>query len=303
MSYPYRQGIDYGPRLGTLAIGYHMSEGGDGLVGFLGRKSGESLSAWRDRVNGVSCHVAILSDGTIWQMLGWERACGNLNPNDRAGEYGYYGGSYLRAVMGNHYTNPNAWSVSCELAGWRDKGPTDAQVRSAIAWGLQMRRMFPSIRGSFGHHDQSPKPCPGSTPNMKAIFAGIGGHGLFTSNPQEEPDVRFINASGIEVTSNRLLPVRDGSAWRTLDGVTAGSFRGDQKVPVIGRVDGRTGRYAVRIATGVTDIYDDGELRPTVVLVESNVALADLEVAPPPPAPDCSDAIAADRAKARITWG
>ena len=47
-----------------------------------------------------------------------------------------------------------------------------------------MKAMFPTIRGAVGHHDQSTKPCPGLTPNMKAIFGLIGGHGLWTT---EEP--------------------------------------------------------------------------------------------------------------------
>jgi hypothetical protein len=179
-TYPYRQGIDYGSRSGTRGLSFHMSEGGDGLVTFLAQREGEKRDQWIDRVNGVSCHAALLSDGTIWQMLGWDRACGNLNPYDRAGEYGYYGHHFLVDVLGDGWTNPNEWTISMEIAGYRAVGPTAAQVRAAIAWGQDMRSRFPTLCGATGHHDQSPKGCPGVTANMKAIFTGVGGHGLWS---------------------------------------------------------------------------------------------------------------------------
>jgi hypothetical protein len=182
---PFRQGIDYGPRDGTLGLSFHMSEGGDGLVDFLARHTGEDLHEWALRVNGVSCNAALLSDGTIWQMLDRGHASGNLNPADRADEYGYYGGHHLRDVLGSHWPDPNTWTVSMEIAGFRAAGPTAAQVKTAIAWGRAMTLKFPTIRGATGHHDQSPKACPGLTANMKAIFAGVGGHGLWTAEPEE----------------------------------------------------------------------------------------------------------------------
>jgi hypothetical protein len=211
------QGIDYGPRKGTLGISLHMSEGFDGLPGFLAKHPGETRAQWAHRVNGVSCHVAILSDGEIVQMLGWDRACGNLNPADRAKEYGYYGGSNLRAVLGEHWPDPNAWTVSAEIAGFRAKGPTEAQVRSTIAWGLDMRKRFPTIRGATGHHDQSPKGCPGKTPAMKSIFAGIGGHGLFTG--AQEDDVPLIDFTLAKEEQGGTIKVKDGGATVvTIDG-------------------------------------------------------------------------------------
>jgi len=179
MTYRYVQGIDYGQRQGTLGISLHMSEGSDSLPEYLARRAGETTAAWRTRVSGVSCTVAILSTGEIVQMLGWDRASGNLNPDDRAAEYGYYGGSHLRAVLGDHWPDPNTWTVSAELAGRRANGPTNAQVAATIKWGLEMKALFPTIRGATGHHDQSPKECPGLTPNMKAIFTGLGGHGIW----------------------------------------------------------------------------------------------------------------------------
>ena len=211
MTYQFRQGIDYGPRQGTLGLSYHMSEGGDGLVGFLGRHTGETLAQWAARVNGVSCNAALLSDGTIWQMLDWDHASGNLNPADRADEYGYYGGHHLRDVLGSHWPDPNTWTVSMEIAGYRSIGPTAKQVDAAIRWGLEMRAMFPTIRGATGHHDQSPKPCPGLTPNMKAIFAGVGGHGLW--------EVDVIPAP-IDDETEKIVTTETNSPWYDLDGKT-----------------------------------------------------------------------------------
>src|SRR5436190_24077641 len=188
------QGIDYGPRstpqhpgVKPTALEFHMSEGGDELVSFLKQHAGESIADWHSRVNGVSCSVAILSTGEVVQMVKWDHVNGNLNPADRAGEYGYYGHSTLVAVLGDpEWTDPNVYSLSAEIAGHRDVGPTDKQVTAAIAWGQEMIGLFPSLRGAYGHHDQSPKPCPGLTANMKAIFTGVGGHGLWTAAPPEE---------------------------------------------------------------------------------------------------------------------
>jgi hypothetical protein len=213
VAYKYVQGLDYGPRKGTLGLSLHMSEGFDGLPNFLAQHSGETRSEWIDRVNGVSCHVAILSTGEVVQMLGWDRACGNLNPNDRASEYGYYGGSYLRAVLGDHWPDPNAWTVSAELAGFRANGPTQAQVRATIRWGLEMRERFPTIRGATGHHDQSPKACPGTTPAIKAIFAGLGGHGLFMGDDSMVKFTPGIDVAGtVTVTADtNVIPIQGGT--------------------------------------------------------------------------------------------
>lgn len=271
---PYRQGIDYGPRQGTLGLSFHMAEGGDGTLGFLSRHDGEDLHQWAERVRGVSCNALLLTDGTVWQMLDYGHASGNLNPDDRADEYGYYGGHYLREVLGDHWPDPNTWTVSMEICGFRAAGPNDAQVASAIKWGLAMRARFPSIRGATGHHDQSPKGCPGVTANMKAIFAGVGGHGIW------EADMRFV-----KVIEGKLLPVADGDHWLYIDGSIGGTFNGPGHPEVIGTVDGRAGQYLVRIGTGKP--YDDGKTRPTDVLVRSTRTLVDAPV--PTPTGDPND--------------
>lgn len=184
MAYPFRQGIDYGPRRGTLGLAFHMSEGGDGLVSYLSKGDHETDAQWRTRIRGVSANACILSDGTIWQMVNWGHASGSMNPNNRGPVSGYYNAGIIKDVLGAHYVDPNAYSISVEIAGFRAKGPTDAQVRSAVQWGHEMRQLYPTIRGAYGHADQTnTKGCPGLSANMKKIFEGVGGHGQFTANP------------------------------------------------------------------------------------------------------------------------
>jgi len=199
------QGIDYGPRKGTLGLSFHMAEGGDGTLGFLARHPGESKAEWIDRTNGVSCHALLLTTGEIVQMLDWDHSSGNLKPSDRTGDNGYYAHRHLEDVLGSHWPDPNAWTISMEICGWRGggapvpkgviPGPNDAQKDAAVEWGRLMRRRFPTLRGATGHHDQSPKACPGLTPNMKLIFAGVGGHGLWR---KEVPNVPGLTIAGLK---------------------------------------------------------------------------------------------------------
>lgn len=246
MTYPFKQGIDYGPRDGTLGLSFHMSEGYDGLPNYLARHSGEDLWEWADRVNGVSCNAALLSDGTIWQMLDWGHASGNLNPEDRAGEYGYYGHHHLRDVLGDHWPDPNAWTISMEIAGFRKNGPTDAQVKAAIAWGLDMRSRYPKIRGAVGHHDQSPKACPGLTANMKAIFAGVGGHGLFTEDdmvPYTGPD-QEVGGTITTLRSTAAIPLnaKTGERLSVAAGITRPTLGVARLPELIDPATGKPGR-------------------------------------------------------------
>ena len=209
--YPWVAGIDYGPRKGTLGLELHMSEGSDNLAGYLSRHQGETDAEWRTRVRGVSCNAAILSTGEVIQMVPWANASGNVNPADRALEYGYYGHSKLVDVLGDHWPDPNTWSISAELAGFRATGPTDKQRDAAIAWGLDMRGRFPSLRGAWGHHDQAPKACPGLSANMQAIFAGVGGHGLW--------EVDVVPAPITDETP-KIVTTKAVSTWYDLDGKT-----------------------------------------------------------------------------------
>lgn len=191
--YPFVQGIDYGPRKGTLGLAFHMAEGGDGTVQWLSQRSGETKTEWITRVRGVSANAVIQSTGRVVEMVRWPRASGSMNPKDRAGNTGYYNAQILRDVLGQHITDPNAYSISCEITGFRKDGPTNAQVNSAIAWGRDMAQRFPTLRGAYGHADQTDtKGCPGQTPNMRRIFDGLGGHGLWRD------DVAGLTIAGLE---------------------------------------------------------------------------------------------------------
>lgn len=213
-AYPFRQGIDYGPRDGSLGIGFHMTEGNGGIgdVTYLARRTGETLAAWRTRVRGVSAHVVIIDDGTVWQMVDFDNAAGSFDPDHRNNATtGYYNGTVIRAVLGAHYVDPNAWSIVAEIAGKRATGPTIRQVNAAIAWAQDMKARYPTLRGAFGHADQTDtKGCPGLSPNMRAIFAGIGGHGLWSDDVQ----------AAITDLTPKIISTAPDSYWYELDGTT-----------------------------------------------------------------------------------
>lgn len=267
MTYRFLQGIDYGPRDGTLGISFHMSEGYDGLPAYLARHPGEDLHEWAGRVNGVSVHVAITSTGTVWQMLDWRHSSGNLNPDDRSGEYGYYGASKLKAVLGSHWPDPNAWTVTCELAGFRSAGPTEAQVHAAVQWGREMKAMFPTIRGTIGHHDQSPKPCPGLTANMRRIFDELGGHGLWTP----EDDIQAMVISERHELGDVVRGVR---FYDAPGGSDIGGFNNNQSVETVGvPMDLSVDKLNLgwRLVWVVTDAIDGKMTRKAVYVQTANV--------------------------------
>lgn len=174
------QGIDYGPRKGTLGLAVHMAEGGDGTLGYLARRGRESNEAWRTRVRGVSCNFLILSTGEVVQMVGWAKASGSMNPRDRGDTSGFYQTKYIRDVLGSHYVDPNAYSLSVEISGFRAQGPNQRQVDSLVELAEESLRRFPTMRGAYGHADQTDtKGCPGTAPLMLEAWRRIG-HGLFT---------------------------------------------------------------------------------------------------------------------------
>lgn len=182
MSYPFVAAWwDYGARKGpALGLCFHMAEGG-GTVGYLD-KNGSAPP------RGVSVHTVCDYAGVVTQMLSWSHASGSLNPADRSTNKAYFGHSSLVAVLGAWWTDPNSAVLSMEIEGFAAKGPNPAQVKAAIAWGLDMRRQFSTLRGAIGHADQTDtKGCPGTTVAMKAIFAGVGGHGLFGMPPAPIP--------------------------------------------------------------------------------------------------------------------
>lgn len=181
MSYPFVAAWydDYGARKGpTLGLLYHMAEGG-GTVGYLD-KTGRPPS------RGVSVHAVCDYGGVVTQMLKWTDASGSLNPADRSTDKAYYGHRHLHDVLGDWWIDPNSVTLSMEIEGFAAKGPNADQIIGAIAWGRDMIDHFPELCGALGHADQTDtKHCPGTTAAMQAIFAGVGGHGLWT--PQEEP--------------------------------------------------------------------------------------------------------------------
>lgn len=240
MSYPYRQArFDYGVRKGaTLALCLHMTEGGGGI------EEVEYLE--RDPARGVSANFLALADGTIYQMLDITHASGSLHPGDISTRTKpYYGGQYLKACLPDPlWRDPNSYIISIEIGGKAVNGPTPAQVKAIIAWGLDMRRRFPSIIGAFGHADQTDqKACPGTTSNMKAIFAGIGGHGRFTSSAgpsQPIEDAPMIYTHG----GVQLATISQGTGTRDVPGgpFTGKPLAADTRVVILGY--DASGKYA-----------------------------------------------------------
>jgi hypothetical protein len=286
----YIQGIDYGPRKGTLGFQIHMSEGGDELPYYLGRKAGETIQQWHDRVRGVSTHVAILSTGERVQMLGWDRISGNLNPYDRSTDKEFYGRRFLLAVLGDKWYDPNSYTLAVEIAGKRANGPTRAQVESLIEWVGQMRDLFPSLRGAFGHADQTDtKGCPGTAPLMLEAWQRIG-HGLFAP---EEPmpglayrlfvtaDTTPFDALGTARMgpNHSLIRGRDKALLPVPEGLNLGVVqRGVLTTPL----DAQLGRSA--FPGNRTDIvafnYNDGKTNETYVALLSDVTFTPLSAPP-----------------------
>lgn len=182
-------------------------------VQYLMRRTGETVAAWHTRIRGVSAHVVITDDGTVYQMVDFDHAAGSFNPNDRQGATtGYYHWPIIRDVLGTSYIDPNACSIVAEIAGKRATGPNDKQVRAAIAWANDMKNRYPTIRGAFGHADQTDtKGCPGTTVRMRSIFDAIGGHGRWKDNP----DMLAITS---EVAHE--ITVAKGANFYDLDGKT-----------------------------------------------------------------------------------
>jgi hypothetical protein len=184
------QGIDYGPRKGTLGFVIHMTEGNGGIGDalYLAKRAGETVAQWKVRVRGVSANFVILNDGEVIQMVAWGNASGSMNPSDRSDNTGFYQQKYIAAVLGQYYFDPNAYSISVEIAGKRANGPTQAQVKATIALYAEARRRYPSLRGAYGHADQTDtKGCPGTHGNMLAIWSAIG-HGLYVPPQPPQPE-------------------------------------------------------------------------------------------------------------------
>lgn len=282
MIYPYVPAWydDLGRRKGpTLGLMYHMAEGG-GTVGYLDDKGTAPP-------RGVSVHAVCEYSGRVVRMLDWRDASGSLNPANRSTDKAYFGHSHLVDVLGDWWRDPNSAVISMEIEGFARTGPNPAQTHAAIAWGLDMRSMFPDIRGALGHADQTDtKGCPGATGPMRLIFEGVGGHGLFAEVAMKLTDVRALAGTA-------TLKV-DGPVWRVADDARIEAKAG-ATWSVVGTVryhhtatdpTGDPG-YMIRARAS------DGELHV--------VAISRCMFTPAAPV-ECGPAIAADRAKARIVW-
>lgn len=190
-------GAAKGPRLGLL---FHMAEG-TGTVGYL---SGTITRTRNPRK--VSVHGVIETSGRFVRMLDWDHMHTSLNPDNRAdADKGYFGSDHLKAVLGDwaiagKTLGPNHATLAVEIEGFAGDGPNLRQISTAVAWGLDMKAEFASLRGALGHADQTDtKACPGSSPDMRAIFDGVGGHGLWTQE---------VNMPGLTITDIVAAPGR-----------------------------------------------------------------------------------------------
>lgn len=241
-------GIDYGPRKGTEGFAVHMAEGGDGTLYYLSRHEGETLAQWRERVRGVSCNFLILSTGEVVQMVGWLRASGSMNPNDRGPDSGFYNAGVIRAVLGAHYVDPNAYSLSVEITGFRSVGPNARQIDSLLGIVSASRQKFPTLRGTYGHHDQTKtKGCPGLAPEMRRYWSTVG-HGLFSGDTtgEEAGGDMAISTRGLTLVSHHAVTLPPGTKVyeEAREGAgEIGEFSGP--VPYFGVTDGFK---AVRVA-------------------------------------------------------
>jgi hypothetical protein len=299
------KGLDFGARKGTLGFAVHMTEGNGGIgdVRYLAQRSDETVTEWHKRVRGVSANFVIINDGRIYQMVGWSRASGSMYPAAQSDETGFYRQSVLEAVLGNLERDPNAYSLSVELAGKRDDGPTAAQVDSLVWLVGEARRRYPTLRGAYGHADQtSTKGCPGKAPLMMDLWSRIG-HGLFLPDTatEESPLRSFL------VTEKPQLAVIRAGAWL----YDAYHEEGEHFRPSDGNVQLSpnrplfyVGHYGeARIVAYEPTAGDTNSVSKTYYLPAADVTGF---LPYPVPAPDCTAPIAAaikaDREKARIVW-
>lgn len=229
--------FDYGAfHKPVIGFGIHMAEGG-GTVGYLD-KSGNPPP------RGVSVHFVIEYSGAIVQMLDVTHACGGMNPDDRSTNKAYYGHDILVAVLGANWFDPNGVSIQIEIEGFAKDGPNAKQVASVIKLVAELRKVIPTLRGAFGHADQTDtKGCPGTTVAMRNLFDAIGGHGLWKDDNDVVPlaindrtpklvdvpagkrydldGVHIFNADGLAL-SNRYSPYGTVNGFRAVYGTVLG---------------------------------------------------------------------------------
>jgi hypothetical protein len=263
--------IDVGKAKGPrLALMYHMAEGAN-TVNFL------SLPITKKRnPRKVSVHGVIQKDGTFVQMLDYSHMHTSLNPKVKSTNKKFFGVNHLNAVLGKFAAvatkpnlGPNHATLAVEIEGFAAAGPNPAQVKTAIAWGLEMRERFPTIRGALGHADQTnTKKCPGTTPAMQEIFEGVGGHGLwegpmlaFKILENEEGagcvTVKGDGHSAIVLATGKLFGLANGIRKRSYAKIRLDKpfdkAPGDRRTGYLIGEDG-----ALMLATAVTFVPDSG---------------------------------------------
>jgi hypothetical protein len=197
----------YGPRKGTRALFVHFTEGAGGWpdVYYLADGAARTAAGYSrgdGPARGVSVNFVILGaaagkdDGRIVRMLGWDRASGSINPNSLRrdndptftapdGSRVTYGYGVSKAVLGDGWSDPNAWGLSVELAGKAANGPSAKQSESLAALMAEVRVRYGATVGALAHRDeQNYKPCPGH----KVLWASLGGHGKPVAPPKAPED-------------------------------------------------------------------------------------------------------------------
>lgn len=271
-AYPFVPGLDYGDRQGTLGIVVHMTEGADaGAVHYLERHRGESRDEWIARVRGVSAHFVILSTGDVTQMVAWGHASGSLKPGLQGPAVGFYRQAITEAVLGDHWRDPNAWTISVELAGYASTGPTGRQVDALARIFSEARERYPSIVGAIGHHDQTTwKACPGTSIAMRAAWSRLG-HGVWDMAVETFPTV--------EATDTEAQIKTDAWTYAWSD------FRADDRNVQIR--PGRTFPYIGKPGGVDAIAYDVDPAKPgrSARFVKPGDIVALTHVPPPAPAP------------------
>lgn len=281
-SYPFVQAYhDYGRRRGpVLAFVVHMAEGG-GTVGYLSR----------DASRGVSVHYVIEYSGRIVQMLREDHASGSIDPTKLRTTNGPapYGATVRRSVMRGWDSDPNSAVISLEIEGFAKDGPNAKQLIALGRLVADVRSRYPGI-GLLGHRDFADyKACPGA----KIPWAQLGGHGPATGG--DMPALYFQRSGPGRFTVPAGVNVR---GWRP----TSSGWVVDRTWTA--RDQPSTAHYAAHLATGADSPPTSVLLADSGFFAGSYVSTADVIDETPDTAPqgDCAEAIAADRATARIVY-